>query len=127
MIKNDEQKFNLKYQKNVMENKDRMISNLNEMREESEEKCSKLEHELNVRNTVLKELEDELEQKSNLVHEQEDVKELLNAIETPKHMNEGKELEIWRKIIKSYKPNYSFWKAKKQNKLSGLMRNLDLL
>ena len=90
----DEQKFNLKYQKNVMENKDRMISNLNEMREEREEKCSKLEHELNVSNTVLKELEDELEQKSNLVHEQEDVKELLDDIENLKHMNEGKELEI---------------------------------
>ena len=46
-----------------------MISDLNEMRQESEEKCVKLEHELNVSNSVIKELKDKLEQKRKLVHE----------------------------------------------------------
>ena len=57
-----------------------MISDLNEMRPESEEKCVKLEHELNVSNSVIKELKDKLEQKRKLVHEQEDVKKLLDEI-----------------------------------------------
>ena len=46
----------LMYQKNVMKNKDRMISDLNEWREESEEKCSKLEQKL----------EEEMKEKSEI-------------------------------------------------------------
>ena len=86
-----EAKNEIEYQTNVKANNERMISNVNEMRQESEEKCFKFEHEMNVSK---KKSQDKLEQKSNLVDEQEDVKKLLDDIENLKLMNVGQELEI---------------------------------
>jgi chromosome segregation ATPase len=70
----------LMYQKNVIKNKDRMITDLNGMRMEGEEKCSKFEQLLRQKN----ESQDDLEK----------VKELMEDIEHLKDVNDGKELEI---------------------------------
>ena len=85
--KYSEAKDEIQYQNNVKANHERMISELNEMRQETEERCLKLEHELH-------ELKDELKQTSKLVEEQEDVKNLLEDIKHLENMNEEKELEI---------------------------------
>ena len=66
-----------------------MISDLKEMRQEIEEKCLKFENELNVSNSVIKELNDKLEDKIKLVHDQ-DIKKLLEDNKLLKLMNEGK-------------------------------------
>jgi predicted RNase H-like nuclease (RuvC/YqgF family) len=77
----------LGYQKNVAANKDRMISTLNEMRQESEDKCSKLEQKID-------ELKENLTQKSNPVDEQEEIQNLVKDIEHLRVINEEKEHEI---------------------------------
>ena len=98
--KYEEAKNEIQYQNNVKANNERMISELNEMRQETEERCLKLEHELH-------ELKDELKQTSKLVEEQEDVKNLLEDIKHLENMNEEKELEIdnIEKKIKIFKSN----------------------
>ena len=77
----------LGYQKNVAANKDRMISTLNEMRQESEDKCSNLEQKLN-------ELNENLTQRINPVDEQEEIQNLVKDIEHLRVINEEKEHEI---------------------------------
>ena len=84
----------LGYQKNVIVNKDRMISTVNEIRQENEEKCSKLENELSIQNTVMNELKLELELKNGYINQQAEVQNLVDDIEHLKMTNEEKEYEI---------------------------------
>ena len=84
----------LGYQKNVIVNKDRMISTVNEIRQENEEKCSKLENELSIQNTVMNELKLELELKNGYINQQAEVQKLVDDIEHLKMTNEEKENEV---------------------------------
>ena len=60
---------------------------MNEMRQESEDKCSKLEQKID-------ELKENLTQKSNPVDEQEQIQDLVKDIEHLRVINEEKEHEI---------------------------------
>ena len=88
-VKND-----LEYEKNVKANKDRMITVANEMRQESEEKCSELEHKNTVQNNVINELKHELKQKNEYIHSQEDIQKLVEDVKSLQMSNQEKELEI---------------------------------
>ena len=61
-----------------------MITEVNEMRQESEDKCSKLEQKLN-------EFKEKLTQKSKDVDEQEEIEKLLKDIAHLRVVNEEKE------------------------------------
>jgi hypothetical protein len=56
-------KNELEYMNIVTKNKDRMITNISEMREESEEKVSGFEKELNAQSNVMIDLKEKLRRK----------------------------------------------------------------
>ena len=71
-----------------------MITVANEMRQESEEKCSELEHKNTVQNNVINELKHELKQKNEYIHSQEDIQKLVEDVKSLQMSNQEKELEI---------------------------------
>ena len=87
-----------------------MISDLNEMRQESEQKFSKLKHELN----------DKFEQKRKLVDEHEDVKRLLDDMKHLKLLNGVKELDIENIVRENKNQTEQFRKKKRRRKHENL-------
>ena len=84
----------LTYQKNVSKNKERMISDLNGMRLESEEKYSKLEHQINDQDKVIVELKDKLEEKNEFQYQHEEILKLIDDIKHLKDTNDEKEVQL---------------------------------
>ena len=80
----------LTFQKNVSKNNERMISDLNEMRQESEEKCSKLEHQINDQDKVIVELKDKLKEKNEFQYQHEELIKLIDDIKHLKDKNDEK-------------------------------------
>ena len=83
-------KNDLEYEKNVKANKDRMITVANEMRHESEEKCSKLEHENTMQISVINELKHEIKQKNEYIDSQEDIQKLVEDVGSLQMSNQKK-------------------------------------
>ena len=87
-------KNELEYQRNVIANKDRMITELNGMRLEVEEKCSKLEDDLFIQNGVIEKLKDDLTEKNDAVTQDKELLQLSSEVRTLKDVNAKKEMEL---------------------------------
>ena len=79
---------------NVTRNKDRIITNISERREESEEKVSGLEKELDAQNNVIIDLKEKLRRKGEVLDEQAEVEKLVKDIEVLKIAMEAKEVQV---------------------------------
>ena len=79
---------------NVTRNKDRIITNISERREESEEKVSGLEKELDAQNNVIIDLKEKLRRNGEVLDEQAEVEKLVKDIEVLKIANEAKEVHV---------------------------------
>ena len=79
---------------NVTRNKDRIITNIGERREESEEKVSGLEKELDAQNNVIIDLKEKLRRNREVLDEEAEVEKLVKDIEVLKIAIEAKEVQV---------------------------------